>query len=70
MRAQWKIVHCSKYPISWMREHLKDFDHMAEKLLASIADRLHGVQIEAEQLTTMSASQMVGVLSSETLCAV
>ncbi len=46
-------------PIIWMREHLKDFDHIAEKLLANLADRLHGVQVEAEQLTTMSAPQMV-----------
>lgn len=35
-------------PVSWMREHLTNFDHMAEKLLASLA-----------KLTTMSASQMV-----------
>jgi len=55
------VEDCSllEVPISWMREHIKDFDHMAEKLLASIADRLHGTQVEAEQLTTMSASQMV-----------
>ncbi len=46
-------------PISWMREHIKDFDHLAEKLLASVSDRLHSVQLEAEQLTTMSAAQMV-----------
>lgn len=55
------VEDCSllEIPISWMREHIRDFDHMAEKLLASIADRLHGAQVEAEQLTTMSASQMV-----------
>ena len=46
-------------PISWMREHLKDFDHIAEKLLASIADRLHSAQVDVEHLTTMSAAQMV-----------
>jgi len=46
-------------PVAWMRGHLKDFDHLAEKILASIADRLHNVQMEAEQLSTMSATQMV-----------
>ncbi len=46
-------------PVAWLREHLKDFDHMTEKLLASLAERLQCVQVEAEQLTTMSAAQMV-----------
>lgn len=46
-------------PIAWMRGHLKNFDHVAEKLMASIADRLHGLQLEAEQLSTMSASQIL-----------
>jgi CRP/FNR family transcriptional regulator, dissimilatory nitrate respiration regulator len=46
-------------PIAWLRGHLRDFDHVAEKLLASIADRLHGAQLEAEQLSTMSAAQIV-----------
>lgn len=46
-------------PIPWMRAHLKDFDHVAENLLASLTVRLQGAQIEVEQLTTMSAAQMV-----------
>lgn len=46
-------------PVSWMRENLKEFDHIAGKLLQNLADRLHSVQVEAEQLTTMSAAQMV-----------
>lgn len=55
------VDDCSllEIPISWMREHLKDFDHIAEKLLASVADRLHSVQVDVEHLTTMSAAQMV-----------
>ncbi len=55
------VEDCSmlEIPVSWMREHFKDFDHIVEKLLAGLADRLHGVQVEAEQLTTMSAAQMV-----------
>ncbi len=56
------VEDCSllEIPIFWMREHLKDFDHMAEKLLVGLADRLHSVQIEAEQQTVMSAAQIVG----------
>lgn len=46
-------------PIAWMRGHLRNFDHVADKLLASIADRLHDLQLEAEQLSTMSAAQIV-----------
>ncbi|MFZ5835061.1 MAG: Crp/Fnr family transcriptional regulator [Pseudomonadota bacterium] len=46
-------------PVAWMRAHLKDFDNLAEKLLASLSDRLQGAQIEAEQMSTMSAAQMV-----------
>ena len=55
------VDDCSllEIPIFWMREHLKDFDHIAEKLLASLADRLHSAQIDAEHLTTMSAAQIV-----------
>lgn len=55
------VEDCSllEIPISWMREHLTDFDHMAGRLLASLANRLHSMQIEVEQHTTMSASQMV-----------
>jgi len=55
------VDDCSllEIPVSWMREHLKDFDHIAEKLLASVADRLHSVQVDVEHLTTMSAAQMV-----------
>lgn len=55
------VEDCSllEIPVPWMRQHLKDFDHMAEKLLASLSDRLNGAQLEAEHLTTMSASQMV-----------
>lgn len=55
------VDDCSllEIPISWMREHLRNFDHIAEKLLASLSDRLHSVELEAEQLTTMSAAQMV-----------
>ena len=46
-------------PISWMRENLKNFDHLAPKLLADIATRLHNTQIEAEHLSTMNAAQIV-----------
>lgn len=46
-------------PVTWMRAHLKDFDNLAEKLLASLSDRLQDAQFEAEQLSTMSAAQMV-----------
>ncbi len=46
-------------PINRMREHLKNFDHLAPKLLADIASRLHNTQIEAEHLSTMSAAQIV-----------
>jgi len=55
------VEDCSllEISISWMRAHLKDFDHIAEKLLVNLADRLQEVQIEAEHLTTMSAAQMV-----------
>lgn len=55
------VEDCSllEIPIAWMRKHLKDFDHIAEKLLAGIADRLHSAQVDVEHLTTMSAAQMV-----------
>ncbi len=55
------VEDCSllEIPVSWMREHLGDFDHMAAKLLASIADRLHSMQVEAEHLTIMTAAQVV-----------
>ena len=55
------VDDCSllEIPVSWMRENLKEFDHIAGKLLQNLADRLHSVQVEAEQLTTMSAAQMV-----------
>lgn len=46
-------------PISWMREHLKNFDYLAPKLFADIASRLHNTQIEAEHLSTMSAAKIV-----------
>lgn len=46
-------------PIAWLRGHLKNFDHIAERLLSSIADRLHSAQLEAEQLYSMSAAQIV-----------
>jgi len=46
-------------PIAWMRKHLKDFHHLTQHLLASLADRLNNVQIEAEHLTTMNSAQIV-----------
>jgi CRP-like cAMP-binding protein len=46
-------------PISWMKEHLTNFDQLAPKLLADIATRLHNTQIEAEHLSTMNAAQIV-----------
>ncbi len=46
-------------PITWMRDHIKDFDHIAQRLMTSLTDRLHKTQIEAEHLSTMSAAQIV-----------
>lgn len=46
-------------PISWMKEHLKNFDHLALKLLKDISTRLRSAQIESEHLSTMSAAQIV-----------
>lgn len=54
-------------PLSWMKQHLKDFDNLAAKLLAGLADRLHGAQLEAEHRATMSAPQMVACFL-ERLC--
>jgi CRP-like cAMP-binding protein len=45
--------------LSWMKEHLKDFDHLAARLLAGLSDRLYQAQLEAEHRATMSAPQMV-----------
>lgn len=45
-------------PIVWMKKCLKNFDQIAPKLLADISIRLHDAQIEAEHLSTMSATQI------------
>jgi CRP-like cAMP-binding protein len=46
-------------PVSWMQENLNNIDHMAAYLMASLSDRLHSAQIEAEHQSTMSATQIV-----------
>ncbi|NCT41283.1 MAG: Crp/Fnr family transcriptional regulator [Alphaproteobacteria bacterium] len=46
-------------PTSWMLENLSNFDHMASHLMATLSDRLHSAQIEAEHQSTMSATQIV-----------
>ncbi len=46
-------------PISWMVANLNNINHMAEHLMASLSDRLHSAQIEAEHQSTMSATQIV-----------
>lgn len=46
-------------PIAWMREHLKNFNTLAPRLLQGLAERLHDAQMEAEHRSTMSATQMV-----------
>jgi len=46
-------------PIDWMRQHLKDFDLLAPRLLQGLSERLQSAQREAEQHTTFSASQIV-----------
>ncbi|MCB9964774.1 MAG: Crp/Fnr family transcriptional regulator [Rhodospirillales bacterium] len=46
-------------PVLWMQENLSKFDHMATHLMASLSDRLHSAQIEAEHQSTMSATQIV-----------
>jgi len=46
-------------PILWMTTNLRNFDHMAAHLMASLSDRLHSAQIEAEHQSTMSATQIV-----------
>lgn len=55
------VEDCSilEIPVSWMREHLTDFDAVAKKLMASLADRLNTAQVEAGQAATMSAPQIV-----------
>ena len=45
--------------IEWMRQHLRDFDSLAPRLLQSLSERLHSAQKEAEHRSTLSASQIV-----------
>lgn len=54
-------------PVTWMKANLKDFDHIAARLLTGLSDRLHQAQIEAEHRATMSAAQMVACFL-ERLC--
>lgn len=46
-------------PVIWMQGNLSNFDHMASHLMATLSDRLHSAQIEAEHQSTMSATQIV-----------
>lgn len=46
-------------PIGWLREHLKDFDKLAPKIMSNLSDRLQNAQVEAEHRATMSAAQIV-----------
>lgn len=46
-------------PVSWMKEHMNSFDHMSSHLMSALSDRLHSAQIEAEQQSTMTATQIV-----------
>lgn len=46
-------------PTAWMLANLSNFDHMASHLMATLSDRLHSAQIEAEHQSTMSATQIV-----------
>lgn len=46
-------------PLSWIEEHLKSYDHIANKLVFLLAQRAQEAQIEAEHQATMSAAQIV-----------
>lgn len=46
-------------PVSWMSANLINFGHMASHLMATLSDRLHNAQIEAEHQSNMSATQIV-----------
>ena len=46
-------------PITWLQHNLNKLEHMADHLMASLSDRLHSAQIEAEHQSTMSATQIV-----------
>lgn len=52
-------------PIAFMRETLTNFDHIGPKLLAGVTDRLHRSQKDAEQSSTMTASQVVACYLQE-----
>ena len=48
-----------KIPVAWIRKNINSFDHLGVYLMAGLAERLHSAQIEAEHLSTMSATQIV-----------
>ncbi len=45
--------------VSWIKEHMNDFDHVSSHLMAGLSNRLHSAQIEAEHQSTMSCTQIV-----------
>jgi len=45
-------------PLVWMRDNLYRFDDMTSHLMASLSNRLHNSQIEAEHQSTMSATHI------------
>jgi len=56
-------------PMDWLRQNLKNFNHLMLKLFARISHRLQKTSLEIERNSTMSASELIACFLHE-LCVV
>ncbi len=54
-------------PMEWLKQNLKNFDHLILRLFADVSHRLQRTTLEIERQTTMSAPQLVACFLYE-LC--